>query len=76
MKERSSSNDRPAETGGLSLETKLWRLAQILAAARRIHSSLSLDDVLTSFLDTAVGELGASGGSIYLHDPDSDGLGT
>jgi hypothetical protein len=50
MKERSSSNDRPAETGGLSLETKLWRLAQILAAARRIHSSLSLDDVLTSFL--------------------------
>ena len=74
MTERSNSNDSPEETGGLSLETKLWRLAQILTAARRIHSSLSLDDVLSSFLDIAVGELGAGGGGIYLHDVESGGL--
>lgn len=74
MTERPGSSDGPEETAGLSLETKLWRLAQILSAARRIHSSLSLDDVLKSFLDTAVGELGVVGGGIYLHDTDSDSL--
>ena len=45
---------------------KLWRLAQIIAAARRIHSSLTLDSVLNSFLDIATGEVGATGGSVYL----------
>ena len=74
MTERSNSSDGPEKTAGLSLETKLWRLAQILSAARRIHSSLSLDDVLRSFLDTAVGELGVAGGGIYLHDTDRDSL--
>ena len=74
MTERSSSIDGSEEAAGLSLETKLWRLAQILSAARRIHSSLSLDDVLRSFLHTAVGELGVVGGGIYLHDTDSDSL--
>jgi len=64
-------------TGGdldLPLEMKLWRLAQIIAAARRIHSSLTLDSVLKSFLDIATGEVGATGGSVYLRRSDEDAL--
>lgn len=61
-----SSKDDLAEASGLPLETKLWRLSMIIAAARRIHSSLTLDRVLDSFLDIATGEVGATGGSILL----------
>ena len=50
----------------LSMEMKLWRLAEIISAARRIHSSLTLESVLDSFLDIATGEVGGIGGSIYL----------
>jgi phosphoserine phosphatase len=42
--------------------------------ARRIHSSLTLSEVLDSFLDIAVGEVGGSGGSIYLGNAVGDGL--
>jgi phosphoserine phosphatase len=54
------------EVEGLSLETKLWRLSMIIAAAGKIHSSLTLDEVLDVFLDIAVGEVGAAGGSVFL----------
>jgi phosphoserine phosphatase len=40
----------------------------IIAAARRIHSSLTLGSVLDTFLDIAMGEIGAKGGIIYLRD--------
>jgi phosphoserine phosphatase len=58
----------------VSLETKLWRLAEIISAARRIHSSLTLDRVLDLFLDIAVGEVGATGGSLYLLDAAAETL--
>ena len=48
------------------MATKLWRLAEVIAAARRIHSSLALDDVLEAFLEIAVSESGAEGGAVYL----------
>jgi phosphoserine phosphatase len=57
-----------------SLEVKLWRLAEILAAAKRIHSSLTLSEVLESFLDIAIGEVGGEGGTIYLRKTSPDGL--
>jgi phosphoserine phosphatase len=48
------------------MATKLWRLAEVIAAARRIHSSLALDNVLDTFLEIAVSESGAEGGAVYL----------
>lgn len=61
-----SSNGPEPSSDGLSIEARLWRLAMILSAARRIHSSLSLDMVLRSFLGIATGEVGSAGGGIFL----------
>jgi phosphoserine phosphatase len=58
----------------LSLETKLWRLSMIISAAGRIHSSLTLSSVLDTFLDIATGEIGANGGSVFLHGAGDTGL--
>jgi phosphoserine phosphatase len=74
MTKRPDPADGSEATGDLTLETKLWRLAEILMAARRIHSSLSLDDVLSSFLAIAVGEVGGGGGAIYLREAAGDDL--
>ena len=46
----------------------------IIAAAKSIHSSLTLDRVLNAFLDIATGELGAIGGSIYLCNDEDETL--
>jgi phosphoserine phosphatase len=58
----------------LPVEMKLWRLAEIISAARRIHSSLTLESVLDSFLDIATGEVGGSGGSVYLRSSVEEAL--
>lgn len=66
--------DDVVDETSLTAETKLWRLSMIIAAAKSIHSSLTLDRVLNAFLDIATGELGAIGGSIYLRDPENETL--
>lgn len=69
-----SLKDVVDETTSLTAETKLWRLSMIIAAAKSIHSSLTLDRVLNAFLDIATGELGAIGGSIYLCNDEDETL--
>ena len=63
-----TSTDATDHGVDLSLETKLWRLSMIISAAGRIHSSLALSSVLDTFLDVAVGEVGALGGRVFLLD--------
>jgi phosphoserine phosphatase len=74
MDERDTPPGGRLEPPAQGMETKLWQLAEILAAARRIHSSLTLDRILTTFLDIAVGEVGGGGGGIYLRSSEDQGL--
>jgi phosphoserine phosphatase len=69
-----TSGKEMEEALGLSVEMKLWRLAEIIAAARRIHSSLTLDSVLNSFLDIATGEVISTGGAVFLPSKDEEAL--
>lgn len=68
------ANNEMEQRADQSLETKLWRLSMIISAAGRIHSSLALSDVLDTFLDIATGEVGANGGSVFLHEVGETGL--
>lgn len=64
--EPNNSAGGSGEARSLPLEMKLWRLAEIIAAARKIHSSLTLDNVLSTFLNIATGEVGASESGVFL----------
>jgi sigma-B regulation protein RsbU (phosphoserine phosphatase) len=49
-----------------SASDQVWRLSEIIAFAKKIHSSLDLDEVLTQFLDVAQLELSADSAALYL----------
>ena len=44
---------------------KVWQLSQIIAVTKKIHSSLNMEEVLSSFINISVSELGAEGGVFY-----------
>jgi len=74
MDERDTPPGGRLEPPAHGMEANLWQLAEVLAAARRIHSSLTLDRILTTFLNIAVGEVGGRGGGIYLRSSEDQSL--
>jgi hypothetical protein len=63
---RSTTTDDTAE--------QIWRLAEIIAFAKKIHSSLDIDVVIAHFLDVAMSELEGESAAIFLIDEEKNSL--